>query len=130
MRKIGYAIVVIIVALLITAQAKAEPATLFSENGFIQMKTTAYCYGEITYNGSKVHYGGCASSLDHLGDMAIIYTTDGKYIGTFECNDLGGTDAIRNGYVIDVYFPTYEECEQYMILTQGGCFVKYVKGVG
>lgn len=121
---------IIVVTFLMAVPASAETQDFFEANGFTKISTTAYCCGEITANGSKVHYGGCASSKEHLGDLAILYTLDGYYIGTFECNDLGGTDAIRNGYVIDVYHPTYFECEQYMKLTRGKCYVKYIHGVG
>ena len=98
--------------------------------GFTAMKTTAYCMGHHTANGSAVHEGGCAASADHMGDLAVVYTRNGEYVGIYEVNDTGGTDAIREGRVIDVYFPTYELCEEYMKLTEGKCYVKWVKGNG
>ena len=123
-------IAVLITISLMSVPAKADCNEFFKDNGFQQIKTTAYCCGEITANGSKVHYGGCASSAEHMGDIAILYTIDGEYIGQFEVNDAGGTDAIRNGWVIDVYHPTYQECKDYMALTRGKVYVKYVKGEG
>lgn len=130
MRKVILSIIVVI--FLMAMPASAETQDFFEANEFKKIYTTAYCCGEITANGSKVHYGGCASTKEHMGDLAILYTTDGDYIGTFECNDLGGTDAIRQGYVIDVYFPTMEECQAYMerVAPSQKVYVKYVKGEG
>lgn len=120
----------LLVTFLMALPASAEEENFFKENGFEEIKATAYCCGEITANGSPVHYGGMASTQEHMGDVAILYTLDGEYIGTFECNDLGGTDAIHEGYVIDVYHPTYEECKDFMRLTGGKVYVKYIDGVG
>ena len=73
------------------------------------MYTTAYYQGEITANGSKVHHGGAACN-PHLGDVAIVYTVDGKYLGTYEINDTGGTEGLHNGTVIDVYRKNLTMC--------------------
>ena len=102
----------------------------FEAAGFQKIKVTAYCCGEVTATGVPVHYGCMAVSKEHLGDCAFLYTIDGQYIDLFEGNDQGGTDAIRNGYVVDVYFPTYEECKEFMALTGGVAYIKYVPGKG
>lgn len=121
----------LVAIILMATPVSAHETDFFTENGFQKVRTTAYCCGTTTANGSPVHYGGCASSAEHMGDLAVLYLPNGYYIGTFECNDLGGTDAIRNGYVIDVYFPTYFECKEYMRLVGNGkIYVKYVKGQG
>ena len=98
--------------------------------GFIKMNATAYHMGETTRNGSEVHTGGCAASPDHLGDVAIIYTLDGDYLGLYECNDTGGTDGLNNGYVIDIYRTNYTQCQSLMRLTGGKVYVKWIKGEG
>lgn len=121
---------IIVAVFLMAVPASAESNDFFKENGFELIKTTAYCCGEITANGSKVHYGGCASSAEHMGDIALIYTIDGEFIGQFEVNDAGGTDAIRNGWVIDVYHESLDECKAYMEKTRGKCYVKYIHGEG
>lgn len=125
-------LIVLLMPLKVYAVCRGEiPHTIkWDEQGFEKIKTTAYCVGEITANGSKVHEGGCAASKEHMGDIAILYTLDGEYIGMYEVNDAGGTDAIRQGYVIDVYFKTYTRCKDYMALTQGNVYVKWVKGEG
>lgn len=102
----------------------------FEEQGFEEIKVTAYCCGTHTATGVPVHYGIMATSKEHLGDVALLYTMDGEYIGLFECIDQGGTDAIRQGYVVDVYHPTYEECKEFMRLTEGKCYIKYISGKG
>ena len=98
--------------------------------GFTKMKTTAYCMGHHTAMGVPVHNGICAVSNEHLGDVAIIYTTDGNFLGYYYCCDTGGTDAIRNGYVIDVYRSNYTQAKNYMRITRGAVYVKFVSGKG
>lgn len=130
------ALLVVLIVLLIPIKADAvcrgeRPNIInWDEQGFEKIKTTAYCVGHHTANGSKVHEGGCAASSEHMGDVAILYTLDGEYLGMYEVNDAGGTDAIRQGYVIDVYFENYTRCKDYMALTEGSVYVKWVKGVG
>lgn len=98
--------------------------------GFVKMKTTAYICGHHTAMGVPVHNGICAVSPDHLGDVAIIYTTDGGFLGYYYCCDTGGTDAIRNGYVIDVYRSNLTQATNYMRITHGAIYVKFVSGKG
>ena len=98
--------------------------------GFVRMKTTAYCMGHHTAMGVPVHNGICAVSEDHLGDVAIIYTTTGNFLGYYYCCDTGGTDDIRNGYVIDVYRSNLTQCKNYMRITGGSVYVKYISGKG
>lgn len=101
----------------------------FAGQGFVKMHTTAYHQGEITANGSKVHTGGCACN-PHLGDIAIVYTLDGQFLGYYECNDTGSTSGLTNGTVIDVYRNNYTQCEMYMKLTGGKVWVKWIEGNG
>lgn len=102
----------------------------FEANGFQKIHVTAYCCGTHTATGAPVHYGCMAVSAEHRGDVAILYTTDGEFIDLFEGNDAGGTDAIREGRVADVYFPTIEECRAFMARTNGVAYIKYIEGVG
>lgn len=118
-------VMVLILCLLTPINASCE-----MPDGFSKIKCTAYCCGEITANGSKVHEGGLAASKEHMGDVAELYTLEGEFLGYFECNDAGGTDAIRNGYVIDIYRKNYERCVEWMIKTQGKVLVRWIKGKG
>lgn len=102
----------------------------FEANGFQKIYVTAYCVGTHTATGVPVHYGCMAVSKEHLGDAVLLYTVDGEYIDLFLGNDQGGTDAIREGRVIDVYFPTLEECKAFMAQTGGVAYIKYISGEG
>ena len=66
------------------------------------IRCTCYCTGSITATGKRVQEGMIASSRDHFGQSANLYTETGEYIGTFVCEDTGGKP-IRKGKVIDVY---------------------------
>lgn len=103
----------------------------FEGNGFQVMNTTAYCVGHTTANGSAVHEGGCASSIERIGMVAIIYTLDGEFLGYFECNDTGKQGGgVRNGTVVDIYRTDYDRCVDWMEVTQGKCWIKWIEGEG
>jgi hypothetical protein len=102
----------------------------FEAAGFQKMATTAYHMGHHTANGSAVHSGGCAMNHAHLGQIAIIYTTNGNFLGYYEVNDVGGTEGLKAGRVIDVYRCNLTQCESYMKITQGQVWVKFVEGDG
>ena len=59
--------------------------------------------GNKTANGSSTFIGSCASSREHLGDVAALYSIEGYFIGYLDCNDTGGAEGIKNGTVIDIY---------------------------
>ena len=94
-----------------------------------KMYTTAYCLHGITANGGTTRKGICACNT-HLGDMAVIYSVNGDFLGMYEVTDTGSTEGLTEGRVIDVWFDTYEECEEWMKLTDGRCYVLWVKGEG
>lgn len=133
MRKVGLIGIAIVICLLsISAKADGLKWTEVFESeevSFQKMHTTAYCVGKITNNGSKVHVGGCACN-PHVGEIAIVYTLEGEYLGTFECNDTGSSEGLRAGTVIDMYFPSLEECKDWMKKTQGKVMVQWVEGQG
>ena len=100
-----------------------------AEEDFQTMYCTAYCCGEITANGSKVHEGGCACN-PHLGEVAVVYTMDGEFLGYFECNDTGATNGLKKGTVIDIYRTDLERCRDFMKLTGGKVKVQWIAGEG
>lgn len=103
----------------------------FEANGFYVINTTAYIVGHHTANGSAVHHGGCACSIDHIGDIAILYTLNGHFLGYYECNDTGAEGGgVRAGNVIDVYRCNMTQAKNYMKLTGGKVYVKWIKGEG
>jgi hypothetical protein len=123
MRKVLIVIFCIFCALSIGAGTRVDTSNMQL------MHTTAYYKGHHTANGSKVHIGGCACN-PHLGDVAIIYTVDGQYLGMYECNDTGATQGLQNGTVIDVYRKNLTQCETWMKITGGKVYVLWVKGKG
>lgn len=133
MRKLILIIFLAIVCITSIGAERNEPRqeTIdFEQAGFQKIYVTAYCCGTHTATGVPVHYGCMAVSKEHLGDVAILYTTDNEYIGIFERNDQGGTDAIREGRVVDIYFPSYEQCREFMARTGGVAYIQFVPGKG
>jgi len=105
----------------------------FAGQGFTKMYTTAYCVGHHTANGSAVHEGGCACSIDHIGDVAIVYTLDGEFLGYLECNDTGAEGGgVRAGNVLDIYKNDLESCQALMELIgkEQKCWVRWIEGNG
>lgn len=120
----------ILLVCIVSVGAEKKPEIDFAGQGFTQMSATAYCMGTTTYNGSKVHSGGCAVNKEHLGQVAIVYTLDGDFLGYYECNDIGTTDGLKNGYVIDIYRCNLTQCHSFMKLTRGRVWVKWIDGKG
>ena len=99
-----------------------------------KMYTTAYCLHGVTASGgtTRPHIAACNP---HLGDVAIIYSLSGEYLYTAEITDKGITDGLIAGTVIDVWFDTYEEAEEWMQLTstdngKSMVYVLWVSGKG
>lgn len=133
MRKLILIIFLAIVCITSIGAERNEPRqeTIdFEANGFQKIYVTAYCCGTHTATGVPVHYGCMAVSKEHLGDVAILYTENAEYLGIFEGNDQGGTDAIREGRVVDIYFPSYEQCREFMARTGGVAYIQFVPGKG
>lgn len=133
MRKLILIIFLAIVCITSIGAERNEPRQEnidFEANGFQKIYVTAYCVGTHTATGVPVHYGCMAVSKEHLGDAVLLYTVDGEFIDIFEGNDQGGTDAIREGRVVDIYFPSYEQCREFMARTGGVAYIQYISGNG
>lgn len=130
---IAFALIICIVSI---GAERGEPRREqidFEGNGFVKMYATAYCVGHHTANGDAVYEGGCASSLDHIGDVAIVYTLEGEFLGYFFCNDTGAEGGgVRAGTVLDIYRSDYDRCVEFMELIgrEQKVYVKWVKGEG
>ena len=127
---------ILFLTLLVTAQGaeRREPhqeSIDWEAQGFQKMYATAYCVGHHTADGSAVHHGGCACN-PHLGDIAIVYTLDGDFLGYYECNDTGGTDGLKAGAVIDIYRCNLTQCQMFMkmIGPEQKVYVKWIEGDG
>lgn len=74
------------------------------------VEMTGYCLKGIMANGEKTHAGVCAYRKCDVGKIAVLYDENKELIGKYEIADVGGTKAIKKGYVVDVWFPTAKEC--------------------
>lgn len=97
----------------------------------IPMRFTCYCPescpGTVTASGEKVREGIIAASKDHMGDCAIVYTTDGAFIGIYECLDTGSHQNIKNGTAIDAWMPNIDRAKEMMALTRGKVLVEWIE---
>ena len=78
------------------------------------IEATAYCYGTTTCTGKKVREGYASMSKRYLGMTAVVYEADDNgepldYIGTYEIEDTGGDERIKNGNCIDIYMESYSD---------------------
>lgn len=122
-------LIVLALCLISCGATRGERVNSVDTSGMQKMYTTAYCLHGVTANGgtTRPHIAACNP---HLGDVAIIYSIDGEYLYTAEITDKGTTNGLIAGTVIDVWFDTYEECEEWMRLTEGKCYVQWVHGEG
>lgn len=102
-------------------------------------KLTCYCpptfpQGKLTASGTGVRYGVIASTREHLGDAVEIWAYDenaedhkGQYLGLFFCEDIGGTEAINKGYVIDMWLPSMEQVKEMTVRTGGKVVMHFIK---
>jgi hypothetical protein len=44
-----------------------------------------------------------------MGDIAILYSLEGYYIGTYEVNDTGSAQWLKDGTCIDIYVENLEQ---------------------
>lgn len=93
------------------------------------MYTTAYCLEGTTATGGTTR-PGIAACNPHLGDIAMIYTLDGSFLGMYEVTDTGATEGLKNGTVIDVWKANYTHCKGWMKVTGGRVYVLWIHGEG
>lgn len=107
------------------------------------MLTTAYCHGTVTATGNRTRRGICAVRKEWIGKTALVWEcrdsdTMGEFLGFWECLDTGfgadsdgdGAGSIEEGRVIDMYFPTQEEVQEWMEITGGRVYVQLVDAEG
>lgn len=122
-------LIVLAFCLISCGATRGERVNSVDTSGMQKMHTTAYCLHGVTANGgtTRPHIAACNT---RLGQVAIIYSIDGEYLYTAEITDKGITNGLIAGNVIDVWFDTYEECEEWMRTTGGRCYVLWVDGKG
>lgn len=102
----------------IVGQAFPVAAGQIPDSCPVVLETTAYCDHGLTASGCMVRRGVCAAREDMIGRCAVIYEmaedgTMGDFLGYYEILDTGGDYRIRNGSVIDIYMPDYDQCMEY-----------------
>lgn len=131
-KKILTCLVTLTTAVLLTSvpvQASEIEGIDWEGQGFVTMHTTAYCLHGVTANGGYTRPYTAACN-PHLGDIAIVYSMDGDFLGMYEITDTGSTNGLQSGRVIDVWRVDYTQCESWMKLTGGKVRVKWVEGEG
>ena len=97
----------------------------------VKIRTTCYKWtGNKTASGCYPYEGICASNREHLGDVAVLYTMDMKYIGCFECRDIGGAESLRNGTSIDIYRDTLDRCYEWVHTYGDYTFIQWIEADG
>lgn len=127
----------------VRAQEDAERIRLAEDGQVIRMFTTAYHHGEITATGNRTRRGICAVRKEWIGKTALVWKcedsdTMGEFLGIWECLDTGfgadsdgdGMGSIQEGRVIDMYFPTQEEVQEWMDITGGRVYVQLIDAEG
>ena len=84
------------------------------------VKATAYCLTGKTATETHVRPGVVAGKREWLGKTCVLWLDDGdgqikpeNYYGTFVFEDVGGSKAIKAGYVIDVWIEGYENAKNF-----------------
>lgn len=121
-------VLIVLMGILLIAKGAGEPGRV-DTSGMQLMHTTAYCLHGTTATGGTIRRGIAACNT-HVGDVAVIYSTDGKYLGTYEITDTGGTEGLHKGTVIDVWKCNYTQCQSWMKLTNGKVYVQWIEGNG
>jgi len=141
--KRAIAILCLVIMLFVPVEASAVDNQVNPYGEPFPMLTTAYLDSGITASGCQTREGICAAKKEWIGMTAIIYerTDDnkiGELLGIYEILDTGfggdsdgdGIGSIQEGKVIDVWFPTYDLCVEWMKKTNGRCFVQLVNAQG
>lgn len=80
-----------------------------------QIRCTCYLpTGNCTYDGTMPYEGILASNKEHLGDIALLWTVEGEYIGMFEARDIGGGQMLKDGTAIDIFREDMEGAKEWI----------------
>jgi 3D (Asp-Asp-Asp) domain-containing protein len=95
---------------------KAAMNEVETDDAYIEMQATAYCIDGTTATGTHTRKGICAGKREWFGKTAVVYADNhgeiGDLIGIYKVEDTGG-DPIRNGKVLDIWVPSYDEAIQF-----------------
>ena len=85
---------------MIAAAITALFLTAFSVFDWEPQEVRISCYlptGNKTYSGQVPYVGGCACNKEHLGQTAMLFDVDYRFLGFWECNDIGGNSLLKQG---------------------------------
>lgn len=97
--------------------------TSYADNQPTLIKGYATAYNgptDTTCTGKPVHKGICGGCQAYIGKTIILYQRlpddeVGQILGIYECEDSGpGTDAFREGRLIDVWCEDMDACQEFM----------------
>ena len=125
---------ILLIILLVMSQGaeRGEPhkETIdWEAQGFQKMHTTAYILKGTTANGGTTR-PGIAACNGHVGQLAVVYSVGGDYLGTYEITDVGGSPGMLSQKVLDVWRCNLTQAKSWMRLTGGVCYVQFVEGNG
>lgn len=135
-------IISVLTAILIVCIISHNTAKADEQPELIKGYATAYNGPtDTTCTGKKVRKGICGGCSDYIGKTIILYQRlpgdqIGQIIGYYECEDTGtGTDAFREGRLIDVWCEDMDACQEFMNrIYEDGCkghvFIQVLEGAG
>lgn len=83
--------------------------------GPAEMRVTCYTWtGNKTYSGNYPEEGICASSIENIGNIAVVYDKDMNFIGSYICADTGSAERLVSGESIDIYFDSKDKCYEFI----------------
>lgn len=75
------------------------------------------CYlptGNKTYSGQVPYVGGCAVNKEHLGQTAMLFDAEYRFLGFWEVNDIGGNRLLKQGKAIDIFQETMDDAKAFI----------------
>ena len=133
MRKVITILLLIVICMVsISARADGLKWSEVFENEEIEFETlhtTGYLIQGTTATGGTTR-PGIGANNKHVGECAVCYTLEGEYLTTIEITDTGGSEGMKSGKVLDVWFPTKEEAKEWMRRTGGKIKVRWIQGEG
>lgn len=96
-----------------------EEQLLVSIDELRAIEATAYCVTGTCADGTWTREGiTAAMAKEYIGCVAYVWSRNedgsvGEPIGKYEIHDTGGDYRIKNGTVIDIYIPSYDDAIQF-----------------
>lgn len=91
------------------------------------------CYlptGNKTYSGQVPYVGGCAVNKEHLGQTAMLFDAEYRFIGFFEVNDIGGNSLLKQGKAVDIFQETMTDARAFISENGDHGFVVWLEADG